>query len=122
MDKSRTAFDRSLESLEIAELLIKTEHYSDSISHSYYAVFHAAQSLLIKKEIETRTHSGAIHQFGLTYVVNNDFNPEIAKTFSQLEDLRENVDYDYSIHITKKKAIKDLNNAKLFVKECKKFL
>jgi len=121
-DVVELAFKKALESLKVAELLYDTEHFPDSISNSYYAVFHAAKSLLIKKGILTKTHSGAIQKFGLEYVVNGDFDREIGKVFSKLQEDRGNADYDYSFKVSEKKAKKDLKNAKTFVEECKKFL
>ena len=64
-DVAKLAFEKALESLKVAELLYYTEHFPGSISSSYYAVFHAAKSLLIKKGIPTKTHSAAIQKFGL---------------------------------------------------------
>jgi uncharacterized protein (UPF0332 family) len=43
------AFEKSLELLKIAELTFNNEFYADSINRSYYAVFHAANALLLKK-------------------------------------------------------------------------
>ena len=39
-----------------------------------------------------------------------------------LQDDRQNADYDFSFESTKDIAKTDLNNAKLFVEECRKFL
>lgn len=78
--------------------------------------------MLLKKGITTKTHSGTIHEFGLEYVTNENFDKEIAKFFSKLEGDREKADYDYSHVITKSKAKTNLNNAKKFIDECKKFL
>jgi uncharacterized protein (UPF0332 family) len=50
LDKNvRIAFEKSQELLKVAELTFKNKFYADSINRSYYAVFHAANALLIKK-------------------------------------------------------------------------
>ena len=116
------AFEKSLKLLKVAELNFKNNFYSDSINRSYYAVFHAANALLIKKGIFTKTHVGTIRKFGLEYIVNDNFSKEIGKFFTNLEKDREKADYDYSYEVTENKAKKDLNNAKKFVKECERFL
>jgi uncharacterized protein (UPF0332 family) len=77
---------------------------------------------LIKKNIPSKTHSGTIHQFGLAYVINDDFNKNTAKILSRLEEDRIHADHDLSIPITKEKAENDLYNAKIFIKECEKFI
>jgi uncharacterized protein (UPF0332 family) len=53
--KVKIAFEKSLELLKVSKLNFDNEFYSDSINRSYYAVFHAANALLIKKGIHTKT-------------------------------------------------------------------
>jgi uncharacterized protein (UPF0332 family) len=120
--KVKIAFEKSLELLEVSKLNFDNAFYSDSINRSYYAVFHAANALLIKKGIYTKTYHGTIRKFGLEYITKNKFNKEIGKFFVIIEQNREKADYDYFYEATKNKAKKDLDNAKLFVEECKKFL
>ncbi|KZX12345.1 HEPN domain-containing protein [Methanobrevibacter filiformis] len=60
--------EKALISLEVAESNLNNRYYPDSINRSYYAVFHAAKALLIKKGIITKTHSGTISAFGLEYI------------------------------------------------------
>ncbi|MCL2312445.1 MAG: HEPN domain-containing protein [Firmicutes bacterium] len=122
MNDAVFAFNRALELLNVSKLLYNNEHYADSINRSYYAVFYAAKALLLKKGIAIKTHSGLIHQFGITYIVNDNFNKNTGKILSRLEEDRIHADYDMSIPITKEKAEEDLYNAKLFIKECEKFL
>jgi uncharacterized protein (UPF0332 family) len=118
----RIAFDRATHSLEVAKSNLDNKFFPDSINRSYYAVFYAAQALLLKKGIVNKTHSGTIQQFGLNYVKNDKFSNEISKFLFLLEKDRNNADYDFSYESTEKKAQKDLNNAKIFIEECKKFL
>lgn len=49
-----------------------------------YAVFHAANALLIKKGISAKTHNGTIRKFGLEFIINDSFNKEIGKFFTIL--------------------------------------
>jgi len=121
-EKIKIAFEKSLELLKVAELNFNNKFYGDSINRSYYAVYHAASALLIKKGIFSKTHKETIRKFGLEYVVNDSFNKEIGKFFNHVKKDREKADYDYSYEVTKNKAKKDLDNAKKFVEECKGFL
>lgn len=120
--KVTKAYEKFLELLKVAELNLNNNFYSDSINRSYYAVFHAANALLIKKGIFAKTHNGTIRKFGLEYITNDNFSKDIGKFFTSLEKDREKADYDYSYEVTRNKAKKDLNNAKKFVKECERFL
>jgi len=98
-------FNSALESLEDSQIAIDNQRYKMAINRSYYAVFHAARALLFKKEIITKTHSGTIQKFGLEYVINDNFDGDVAKILSSLEDEREDVDYDYRFTVTKKDAV-----------------
>ena len=122
MDIIDSAFQKAEEALKVAKLNFDNGYYSASINRSYYAVFYAAKALLLKKGINTKKHSGTIVQFGLEYVLNDNFDKEVSKILSRLEDDRGNADYDFDFQPTEEKAGKDLNNARFFVEECKKFL
>ena len=122
MDKIDSAFQKAKEALKVSKLNLENGFYSASINRSYYAVFYAAKALLLKKGKDPKKHSGTIAQFGLEYVINDNFDKEVSKILSRLEDDRENADYDFSYKSTEEKATKDLKNAKFFVEECKKFL
>ena len=122
MDKIDIAFQKSEEALEVAKSNLKNRYYSASINRSYYAVFYAVKALLLKKGKNPKTHSGTIAEFGLEYTINDNFNKNTSKILSRLEDDRENADYDISFQSTEKKAKKDLINAEIFIKECRKFL
>lgn len=80
-EKVTIAFEKSLELLEVSELNLNNGFYADSINRSYYAVFHAANALLLKKGIFAKTHAGTIREFGLNYVVNADFDKEYRNIF-----------------------------------------
>lgn len=84
-EKVIKAYEKSLELLKVAKLNYDNNFYSDSINRSYYAVFHAANALLIKKGIFAKTHNGTIRKFGLEYIANDDFSKEIGKFFTNLE-------------------------------------
>jgi uncharacterized protein (UPF0332 family) len=97
-------FNKASESLKDSKIAIENERYNMSVNRSYYA----AKALLLKKGQTPKTHNGTIQQFGLEYVVKDDFNSEIAKIFSDLEDFRENSDYDAYFNATEDNAKENL--------------
>jgi uncharacterized protein (UPF0332 family) len=112
MDEVKITFKRALKLLKVAESNLNNEYFLDSINRSYYAVFYVIGALLLKKGIITKTHSGAIRQFGFEYVLNGVFNKEISGILSELEEDRKNADYDALFKSTKNKAINDLKKLK----------
>ena len=122
MDKYEIVFKKALDLLDDAEYNFNGDRYNTSINRSYYAVFYAAKSLLLKKGVDTRKHTGNIQMFGKEYVVNDNFDKEISRILSELQEDRSRVDYDFEFNSTKAIAKLDLENAKKFIEECKKFL
>ena len=72
--------------------------------------------------METTKHSGNIVKFGLEYVIIDNFDSKIAKTLSELEEDRSSADYDFEFDAEKIQAKENLEKAKKFIEECKKFL
>jgi len=122
LDKIELAFKKLEEALKVAKLNFKNGYYSASTNRLYYTVFYVAKALLLKKGKNPKTQSGTIAIFGLEYVINGEFNKDVSKLFSGLEDDRGNADYDFSFESTKEVAKTDYLNAKVFIEECKKFL
>ena len=106
MDKIKLGFQKSEEALISAKSSFENGHYSTSINRSYYAVFYAARSLLLKKGKNPKTHSGTITMFGLEYTVNDTFDKRISKILSRLQEDRQNADYDFAFQSTEEKAKK----------------
>jgi uncharacterized protein (UPF0332 family) len=56
---------KSKKTLAQIELLIQNELWNTAVNRLYYACYYAVIALLINKEIETLTHTGARQLFGL---------------------------------------------------------
>lgn len=88
---------RAEESLRAAKALLELGLHADSISRSYYAVFHVLRALILSRDIEPKTHAGAIHlfnqEFVRTGVVPNSHN----RLLAGLQRARELADYDAAV-------------------------
>ena len=58
-DYIRYRFKRAEEALSDALLLIENKKWNTAINRLYYSCFYAVIALLLKNDIETRTHNGA---------------------------------------------------------------
>lgn len=56
-DYIKYRFKRAEESFDDAHILIENRKWNTSINRLYYSCFYAVLALLLKNEIETRTHS-----------------------------------------------------------------
>ncbi|MDR0911978.1 MAG: HEPN domain-containing protein [Methanobrevibacter sp.] len=121
-NESKIFFEIAFETLEDSRFAIEHKRYNLSANRSYSTCFYAAKSLLLLKNNNPKTHSGTIQQFGLEYVVNGNFNNKIAEYFSELEDYRENYDYDAYYNANEEIAEDILEKTESFVLECEKQL
>ena len=63
--------------------------FGAAVSMSYYAVFHAAKSILTFLGEETKTHQGTISRFHFRTVYESDFSGEVAGSLERLRASRE---------------------------------
>lgn len=70
--------------LEVAERLLKSEDYEDSVSRAYYAVYHATQAPLQTEGVRAESHKGAVTLFGLLFVKTGKFGRNIGKYIANL--------------------------------------
>ena len=107
---------------KVAEKLYKTGDYEDSVSRSYYAVYHAAQALLLTEGERAETHKGVVTLFGLFFVKTGKFGKNIGRYLANLKDDRENSDYEIFSYIDKETASTALKEAREFLKEARAYL
>lgn len=92
-DYIKYRFNRAHESFDDALILAKNKKWNAVVNRLYYASFYAVISLLLKNDIETRSHDGARTQFGLNFVKNGIIDRKFGKLFSKLFDYRQKGDY-----------------------------
>jgi uncharacterized protein (UPF0332 family) len=85
--------EKSNETFEVAELLYDNSKWNSTINRLYYACFYAITALLVKNEIETKSHSGVKTQFFLNFVKTKKIDIKYGKLYSDLFDWRQKGDY-----------------------------
>lgn len=96
----RQQIKRAEEFLEAAELLHKNGYNNDAVSRLYYFLFHYIKALLFSRDLEPRSHEGALQYFGLHFVKSGEFLPSDSHAFSRLMKYREEGDYNPSYVFT----------------------
>jgi uncharacterized protein (UPF0332 family) len=108
--------------LQVAERLLASGDYEDAVSRAYYAVFHAAQALLLTEGERAGTHKGVVTLFGLLLVKTGKFNKNMGKYLANLRDDRESGDYEIFSYIDNETAETALTEAREFLKEARIYL
>lgn len=78
--------------LGVAKKLLKSGDHEDAVSRAYYAVYHAAQALLLTEGERAETHKGVVTLFGLLFVKTGKFSKNLGKYLANLKDDRESGD------------------------------
>ncbi|MBI1741810.1 HEPN domain-containing protein [Candidatus Acetothermia bacterium] len=105
-----------------AEVLYRERQFRDSISRSYYAIFHAARALVEAAGATSKKQEGVISHFDREFVKTGRLSKQLSKILHEAKDLREMSDYEESWQATGDKAQKLLDGATLFIQEVERFL
>lgn len=76
------------------DVLIDNHLFNSAINRMYYACFHAVSALLVKSNIEVKSHKGLRQLLGMHLVKTGIVRPEEARIFSRIYDKRQASDYD----------------------------
>lgn len=99
--------------LRSAAVLFEIEDYDSCASRSYFAMFYAAQALLVERRVGT---SGGIRvAFGDAFVRSGEVPEEAGVAFDHAHDLMEVADYAHSFGVQQPQAEEVLQSAEAFV-------
>lgn len=114
--------EKAEKKLKVAEKLLRSDDYEDAVSRAYYAVFHAAQALLLTEGERAETHKGIVTLFGLLFVKTGKFKKDLGKYLANLKDERESGDYEVFSYIDRETAETAIKEAKEFIQETQAYL
>jgi uncharacterized protein (UPF0332 family) len=86
-------FKRAQESFEEALIMIQNCKWNTAISRLYYSCYYATIALLLKHDIEVRSHSGVRTKFSDTFIKTGEIDVKYGKLLSHLADYRQKGDY-----------------------------
>jgi uncharacterized protein len=110
------------EMLEASRVLLDNDFYTSAINRVYYAVFYAANALLVTKGLSQGKHSGVISAFRQHFIKTGLIAPEYSKIYGRLMEDRHESDYELGLSITRDDAQLNLADAEQFVLEVQRWL
>ena len=72
----------------------KLGHWNLVANRLYYSMFYMIAALLLDKDIQFKSHAGAIRTIGLHFVTKGLLTPEDGSLLSHLQSMRSSGDYD----------------------------
>ncbi|MBI2266736.1 MAG: HEPN domain-containing protein [Armatimonadetes bacterium] len=114
--------ERAAKYIRSSGLLLRDGDYESSVSRSYYAMFYAAEALLLIKNLSFSSHKGVISAFGEHFVKTGVLPREMGRELNRAFEKRQLGDYEYTFVISEHEAAEILNNSAAFVNMVEKYL
>jgi uncharacterized protein (UPF0332 family) len=111
----KALLDKASESLQAAELLQHEGYPGFSASRAYYAMFYAAQALLLDRGLSFSSHSAVIGAFGREYAKTAVLDPKFHRYLIDAQDFRNLGDYAIGPGVTPHQVEEILSWAREFL-------
>ena len=98
-------FEKAKKTFGEIDTLIQNNFCNNAVNRLYYACFYAVSALLLKNNVQTKTHAGARQMFGLHFVDKGLISNEAGRFCTKIFDLRHDGDYDDYIDYDQKDAL-----------------
>jgi len=122
MKEVAALLERARKYLSSAASLIALSDYESAVSRCYYAMFYAAESLLLSKGLTFSSHKAVISAFGEHFVKTAIFPKEMSKELNRAFEKRQVSDYEYTFVISKEESEALLKSATDFIEKIIRYL
>jgi uncharacterized protein (UPF0332 family) len=110
------------ENLNEARILFENKMYKGAVSRAYYSMFHAAQALLLTKDITPKKHVGVLKTIGMEFVNKGLLDKTYSKYYKYAFDIRHKVDYEAKFKVSEELADELIEDAEEFLEKIKEIL
>lgn len=114
--------ERAREDLQFAEDVLKTTLPERAASDAYYAMFHAAEALLLSIGLEMSSHSATHSSFGVHFAKTGKLDPKLHRYLVDAFNARLTTDYDVTVKLGLEDVREILTQAKEFVAAAEEYL
>ena len=122
MSTVKAHMEKAARRLRVAGKLLEEGEHEDSISRSYYAMFHAAKAALAIMNVFPKTHEGLVSEFGKRFVLTGTFPKELGRALADAKAARETYEYSITAIVEKAEAESILGDARRFVAAINRFI
>jgi uncharacterized protein (UPF0332 family) len=114
--------EQARDALAEGRLLHEAGHFRGAVNRAYYAMFYAAQALLVRDGHQASKHAGMISLFDREFVKKGLFDQRFSKWLHALFDLRQDADYGDMSKTSSEQSREAVDRAMAFVAEVASFL
>lgn len=119
-EEQKVLLDAAEGKISVAEKLLDEGDFEDAVSRAYYGMFHAAKAVLLEEGSKPKSHQGVVSELGKFF--RDRMDKELISSFSQIQTLREDADYEPYFTVEEKRAEEVIDTAKKFLKESEKVI
>lgn len=119
---SELQFKRAKQLIDFIPGYIELGDYNSVINRSYYAAFHAIKSIELLDDFDSKKHSGVISYFRKNYIKTGLLDASLSDMIGDMQEAREDSDYDMVIQYDLDSAKEYFEMAKEFVNAIEKYL
>ena len=114
-DDIKSLVEKTNRFFESSILFFDANDYDSTVSRVYYAMFFITETLLLTKNLVTKSHSGLIALFRDHFIKTNIFSKEMGRLLNRAYVKRLIRDYGTSITIDKDETQKILKEGQKFI-------
>jgi uncharacterized protein (UPF0332 family) len=114
--------DKARESLAAARLLKEQGFLDFAASRAYYAMFYAAEALLLQRDLSFSSHAAVIAAYGKEYSKTNELPTKFHTYLIAAENFRSQGDYSFSSGVAKNNVQSALEWASEFLEAATVYL
>jgi uncharacterized protein (UPF0332 family) len=108
--------------LEVAGRLLDSEDFGEAAGRAYYAIFYAAQALLIAHGIKVVKHSSVASVLGREFARTGKIDPKFHGIILNARQVRETADYEVFDEVSESTARSTVADARSFILEIERLL
>jgi uncharacterized protein (UPF0332 family) len=118
----RLYLDHAREVLDVAALNLSEGYPDSAVNRAYYAIYYAANALLVTQGVGRSKHSAVIAAFRERFVKPGIIEIEYSRIYGRVMDDRHASDYEIEVSMDTGVAERDLEEARLFVQRIERHL
>jgi uncharacterized protein (UPF0332 family) len=121
-ETTRQLFDRAVDAIEAAEILLTSEKVDIAAGRVYYAMFYVAEALLNEKGFQFGKHGNVIGAYGQHFAKTKELDPKFHRWLLTSFDQRQIGDYAFDPNVEKQVVVQMIFQAQEFLEAARKYL
>lgn len=121
-ETTQQLFDRAMDAIEAADILLTNGKVDIATGRAYYAMFYVAEALLNEKGIQFGKHGNVIAAYGQHFAKTKELDPKFHRWLLTSFDQRQIGDYAFDPNVEKNVVVQMIQQAQEFLESAKKYL